>query len=90
MALVAAVARVQSLAQERLHALDITNIKYFKNNSNILGFLSWLSRLRTRLVSMRMWIQSLALLSELRIQCCSELQCRSQIWLGFGVAVAVV
>ena len=30
------------------------------------------------------------LLSGLRIQCCHELQCRSQMWLGSGIAVAVV
>ena len=35
-------------------------------------------------------VQSLALLSGLRIQCCHELQCRSQMWLGSGIAVAVM
>jgi len=35
-------------------------------------------------------VQSLAFLSGLRIQCCRELWCRSQMWLGSGVAVAVV
>ena len=43
-----------------------------------------------RLVSMRMRVQSLALLSGLRIWHCRELWCRSQTWLGFRVAVAVV
>ena len=38
----------------------------------------WFSRLRTRLVSVRMWVQSLA-----------SLQHRSWRWLGFGIAVAV-
>ena len=42
-------------------------------------FLLWLKGLRIQLVSMRMWVQSLALLSEFR--------CRSQMWLGSGVAV---
>ena len=37
---------------------------------------------------MRMWVRSLALLSGLRIQHCCELQCRSQLRLGSGVAVA--
>ena len=37
---------------------------------------------------MRMWVRFLDLLSELRIQCCRKLQCRSQRWLGSGVAVA--
>ena len=34
--------------------------------------------------------QSLTLLSGLRMWRCSELQCRSQIWLRSGFAVAVV
>ena len=42
-----------------------------------------------RLASMRMWVQSLDLLSESRIWCCCELWCRSQMRLGSGVAVAV-
>ena len=36
-----------------------------------------------------MWVRSLALLSGLGIQCCRELWCRWQMWLGSGVAVAV-
>ena len=39
---------------------------------------------------MRMRVQSLASLSVLRIRCCRELWCTSQMWLGSGVAVAVV
>ena len=39
---------------------------------------------------MRMQIQSLAVLSGLRIWHCHELQCRLQMWLRSGVAVAVV
>ena len=31
----------------------------------------------------------MASFSGLRIQCCFELQCRLQLWLGFGIAVAV-
>ena len=53
-------------------------------------FLSWLSRLRIRLVSMRMQVQSLALLSGLKIRYCHELWCRSQTRLGSLVAMAVV
>ena len=45
---------------------------------------------RICLTSMRMQVQSLALLSGLRMWCCCELWCRSQTLLGFGVAVAVV
>ena len=39
---------------------------------------------------MKMWVYSLASLSGLRMWCCCELWCRSQIRLGFYVAVAVV
>ena len=49
----------------------------------------WLTRLRTQLVSMRMWVPSLALLSELRIQICCELWHRLQTRLGSRVAVAL-
>ena len=38
---------------------------------------------------MRTWVQSVALLSGLRIWCCRELWCRVQTWLGSVVAVAV-
>ena len=41
------------------------------------------------IVSMRMQVQSLALLSGLRIQRCHKLWYRSQMQLGFGVAVVV-
>ena len=41
-------------------------------------------------VSVRMRIQSLDLLSGLRIQCCHKLQPRLQTWLGSCIAVAVV
>jgi len=50
----------------------------------------WLNGLRTWLVSMRMWVQSLASLSRLRIWHCHELWCRWQIGLRSHVAVAVV
>ena len=46
-------------------------------------------RLRTWLVYMRTQVQSLALLSGLRIRHCLELWCRSQTQLGAGIAVAV-
>ena len=50
----------------------------------------WLSGLWTWLVSMRLQVQSLALLSGLRILCCHVLWCSLQTWLGSQVAVAVV
>ena len=49
----------------------------------------WLSRIRTLLVSIRMQIWSLALLSGLRIWHSCKPRCRSQLQLGSGVAVAL-
>ena len=37
------------------------------------------------IVYVRLWLRSLALLSELRIQCCLKLWRRSQMWLRSGV-----
>ena len=51
-------------------------------------FLSWLSGLRTRLVSMRMQVRSLASLSGLRIWRCHDLWCRLQTLLRSCIAVA--
>ena len=45
---------------------------------------------RTQLVSMRTQVRSLASLSGLRIQRCCELWCRLKMWLGSGLALAVV
>ena len=45
---------------------------------------------QSRLVSMRMQVPSLAVLSGLRIQRCCELWCRWRMWLRSHVAVAVV
>ena len=53
------------------------------------GVLIVAQRKWTRLESMRTWVQSLALLSGLRIQHFHELCCRLQTQLGPGVAVAV-
>ena len=39
---------------------------------------------------MRMRVRSLGLLSVLRIQRCHELWCRSQMQLGFGIAMAQI
>ena len=54
-----------------------------------LGSPLWLSRLRIWLVSIRMQVQSLDLLSWLRIQCSCELWHSLQTHLGSGIAVAV-
>ena len=45
---------------------------------------------RIRLGTMKLWVQSLASLSQLRIQCHRELWCRSQTHPGSCVAVALV
>ena len=42
-----------------------------------------------QLGTVRLQVQSLALLSGLRIWCCPELWCRSQTWLGSDVALAI-
>ena len=60
------------------------------SESELMEFPLRLGRLRPRLVSMRMRVQSLASLSGLRIWSCRELQRRSQMQLRSGVAVAVV
>ena len=44
---------------------------------------------RIRLGTMRVWVWSLASLSGLRIWHCHELWCRSQMWQGSGIAMAV-
>ena len=49
-----------------------------------------LQRKQIELGTMRLRVQSLASLSGLRIWCCHELWCRSQMRLRSGVAVAVL
>ena len=46
-------------------------------------------RKQIQLISLRMWLGSLALVGGSRIQCCQELWCRSQTQLRSCVAVAV-
>ena len=43
-----------------------------------------------QLGTLRLWVQYLASLSRLRIWCCRELWCKSQMQLRSGVAVAMV
>ena len=52
-----------------------------KTQKNRAEFLSWLSGLQIRLGTMRLQVQSPALLSGLRIWCCRELWCRLQMQL---------
>ena len=54
----------------------------------VAGVLVGTQRVKNTTVSMRMQVQSLASLSGLRIWCCCELQHRSQMQLGSGVAAA--
>ena len=65
-------------------------LKYVHSKFLFSEFPLWLSKLPTRLVSMRMQVRSLSSLSALRIWYCRELWCRSQTRLRSGVAVAVV
>ena len=73
---------------ERQAPYDQFYMWYVKKNL-ILEFLLWLSGLHTQIVSMRMQIQYLALLSGLRIWHCRELWCSSQTQLWSGVNVTV-
>ena len=65
---------------------DLRHIDLFKatwmDSTTLEEFLLWLTRLRTQLISLRMQIQSLALLSGLRIQHSCELWYRLQMQLG--------
>ena len=52
--------------------------------------LLWLKVLRTQLIPMRMRVPSLGSISGLKIRRGHKLRCRSKMWLGSRVAVAVV
>ena len=71
---ITATVQAQSLARDLPHALGMTK----KIGVSIVA--QWK---QTRLVSMRIQVQFLASLSGLRIHCCCELWCRSQVQLGF-------
>ena len=62
----------------------------FKKKKNSLGVPDVAQWKQIWLVSMRMWVPSLVLLSGLGIRWCCELWCRSQMQLGSHIAVAVV
>ena len=64
-------------------------LKKFLSFKDYTGFPIVVQQKQIQLVSIKMQVQSLALLSELAIWHCHELWCRSQIWLGSCVAVAV-
>ena len=60
------------------------------NNYMIIGVSVMAQQKQVWLASMRTQVRPLASLSGLRIPCCYELWCRSQMWLRSGVAVAGV
>ena len=70
---------------------NLVNQLYFKTTSKKnLRVAAVVQRKWIWLGTMRLWVRSLALLSRLRIWHCHELWCSLQMWLGCGVAVAVV
>ena len=62
--------------------------KFFSRNVQVLKF-PLVRLLGTQLVSVRMWVQSPAMFSGLRIWYCHELWCSLQMQFGSGVPVAV-
>ena len=64
--------------------------KKLHSKRQIWGVPLVVQRKQIQLVSMRLRVQSLALLSGLGIRCCCELWRRSQTQLRSGIAVAVV
>ena len=79
---------INTNSRERVTFIKRTKVS--KARINWVGFPFWLFRQQTQLGSMRMWVQSLASISGLRIQRCRELWHRSQTRLGSRMAVAVV
>ena len=79
-----AVAPIQPLAWELPYVAGVALKTPKKKKQNwSIEFPLWLSRLRTQLTSMSMWVWSLASLSGLKIQCCHKLWHRSRMWLGY-------
>ena len=66
-----------------MDALRVCNYEEetFIRNRTIIEFSLWLSGLRSRLVTLRMRVKSLVLLSGLRIWHCRELRHRSEMQL---------
>ena len=74
---------------QRKTARDEKSTKEFKKCQKT-GVTIMAQQKQTQLVSMRMWVRPLALLNGLRIWCCHVLWGRLQMWLGSGVAMAVM
>ena len=68
----------------------LMEIIYISSNYQTAGVPIMVQQKRIRLVSMRMLVRSLALISGLEIWHCHELWCSSQTRLGSSVGVAVV
>ena len=71
---------------ETHHEIKAREHHIFKRNFKVYGAPVVAQWKRTRLGTMKFWVRSLALLSGLRIWRCHKLWCRSQMWLGSGVA----
>ena len=71
------------------HTYTYTHISILSQKMHLLELLLWLRGLRTWLLSTRLQVPSLALLSGLGIQCCPKLWYRLQMWFGSQVAMAV-
>ena len=74
-----------SITYEQNFLVVLNNFKSVKVEVSVMA-----QQKRIRLGTMRLKVQSLALLSELRIQRCCELWYRSQTRLRSGIAVAVL
>ena len=72
------------------HLISEKNPKNKKQQNRCVGVHLVAQQKRIRLGTMRLQVRSLASLSGLKIQLCQELQYKSQMWLGFHVAMAVV
>ena len=70
--------QTQNLYYSTFYAF-VSKPQYWLIKERMWEFPLWLSGLRTWVVSMRKQVRSLASLSVLRIQCCCELWCRSQM-----------
>ena len=81
--------RISLLNQSKGNSLHLLTPSSQSILKPVLEFLLWISGLGIQLVSMWMRVQSLALISVLRIQHCHELCCRSQMQLGSHIAMAV-
>ena len=68
------------------HVINSTDL-YTEIWQGVLVVVQWVKDLT---LSLRMWVQSLASLSGLRIWCGQEQWCRSQMKLESSIAVAVV